>query len=204
MYKKVFKRLFDLVMALFGIVLLFPLYVLLTIILLFSNKGMPFYFQKRPGKHEKIFNIMKFKTMNDKKDVDGNLLPDNNRLTKVGHFLRKYSLDEIPQLFNILIGNMSFIGPRPLLIKYLPYYTEIERARHDIKPGITGLSQVSGRNFLNWDDRLKTDVYYVNHLSFQLDLHIFMTTIKNVITSKDVAVSTNQIMKDLDETRRKN
>lgn len=203
MYKKIFKRFFDVVMALLGIVMLLPIYVLLTIFLYISNKGTPFYFQKRPGKNEKIFYIVKFKTMNDKKDAHGKLLPDHERLTSFGHFLRKYSLDEIPQLFNILIGNMSFIGPRPLLVKYLPYYTEVEKTRHHVKPGITGLSQISGRNFLGWDDRLKTDVYYVRHLSFKLDLQIFITTIKNVITSKDVAVSTNHVMKDLDETRKK-
>lgn len=203
MYQKIFKRFFDVVMALLGIVMLLPIYVLLTIFLYISNKGTPFYFQKRPGKNEKIFYIVKFKTMNDKKDAHGKLLPDHERLTSFGHFLRKYSLDEIPQLFNILIGNMSFIGPRPLLVKYLPYYTEVEKTRHHVKPGITGLSQISGRNFLGWDDRLKTDVYYVRHLSFKLDLQIFITTIKNVITSKDVAVSTNHVMKDLDETRKK-
>ncbi len=203
MYKYFFKRLFDFLLALIAITLSLPVLTIVTLILLFANNGKPFFFQKRPGKNEKIFSIIKFKTMNDKKNAHGEFLPDSDRLTKIGSILRKTSLDEIPQIINILIGNMSFIGPRPLLIRYLPYYTEFEKQRHSVKPGITGLAQVSGRNFLDWDTRLKKDVEYVERLSVLLDIHIFIKTIKNVLTSKDVVIDPNSVLQDLDATRKK-
>ena len=201
MYSFFFKRLFDFLFAILLFLLAFPVFLLVMLFLFFANKGNPFFVQARPGKNEKIFNIIKFKTMNDLKDANGNLLPDSQRLTKTGSFVRKTSLDEIPQLLNIIKGEMSFIGPRPLLIRYLPYYNESEKLRHSIRPGITGLAQVSGRNFLNWDERLAKDVHYVKNLSFSLDFKIVITTIKNVITSKDVSVDSSAAIIDLDEYR---
>ncbi|NMH88216.1 sugar transferase [Flavivirga algicola] len=201
MYKNIIKQLLDSVFALSGLILLSPILITVAIILTISNRGTPFFFQKRPGKNEKIFKIVKFKTMNDLKDDNGALLPDKDRLTPIGQFVRKYSLDEIPQLFNVLIGDMSFIGPRPLLIRYLPYYTELEKKRHSVKPGITGLAQISGRNLLDWDSRLKKDIEYVENLSLMLDLNIFLDTIKKVITSKDVVTDPNSVIEDLDATR---
>jgi lipopolysaccharide/colanic/teichoic acid biosynthesis glycosyltransferase len=157
-------------------------------ILFFTNNGKPFFFQSRPGKDEKIFKIIKFKTMNDKKDKNGNLLLDKERLTKMGAFIRKMSLDEIPQLLNVIKGDMSLVGPRPLLVNYLPYYTEFERKRHDVKPGITGLSQINGRNQIFWTERMKLDVEYVENCSFCLDLKILFKTIKNVIKRNNVVI----------------
>lgn len=204
MYKIVFKRLLDFLASLIVITLASPLFIIISLLLALNNKGTPFFFQKRPGKNEKIFKIIKFKTMNDATDEKGNLLSDQDRLTKLGVLLRKSSLDEIPQLLNILIGNMSFIGPRPLLIRYLPYYSENEKKRHTVRPGITGLAQVSGRNILAWDDRLTKDVFYVNNISFILDIKIFIKTIHNVLISKDVVVNPNSVIQDLDAIRKKN
>lgn len=202
MYRLVFKRAVDFLGALILLVLLLPAFIVITLLLTFNNKGTPFFTQKRPGKKERIFRIFKFKTMNDLKDKQGILLPDSQRLTKIGRMIRKTSLDEIPQLINVLKGDMSFIGPRPLLIKYLPFYTAQEKKRHTIRPGITGLAQVSGRNFLNWDDRLAKDIIYIENLSVQLDFKIFIKTITNVLGSKDVVVDTNSVMQDLDEYRK--
>lgn len=202
MYKIFFKRILDFFIAIIMLTLLSPIFVLLTVLLYIFNDGQVFFLQKRPGKNERIFSIIKFKTMNDKKDEEGNLLPDGDRLTPVGKIVRKTSMDEIPQLINILKGDMSLIGPRPLLIQYLPVYTEREKQRHSVLPGITGLSQVSGRNNLGWDERLNMDVEYVENISFLLDLKIFLKTIKNVITSKDVAVDSFTVMPTLDEYRR--
>jgi len=191
-------------LAFWGLVLTGPLTICVALILLLVNKGNPFFFQKRPGKNAKVFKIIKFKTMTDHKDASGKLLPDSERLTSIGKWVRKYSLDELPQLINVLIGDMAFVGPRPLLIKYLPYYTEEEHKRHQVRPGITGLAQISGRNYLNWDDRLKKDVWYVEQLSFKLDLEIMIKTVKNVLTSKDVAINPNLIIQDLDDIRKTN
>lgn len=202
MYKYFFKRLIDFLTALSGLIILFPLILIITIILTFSNKGKPFFFQKRPGKNEKIFKIIKFKTMNDKKDKNGQLLSETHRLTVVGRFLRKASLDEIPQLLNILKGNMSLIGPRPLLPQYLPYYTEEEKIRHSIKPGITGLAQVNGRSFINWEKKLQFDINYVENLTFKTDFKILIKTFYKVITSKDVAVDNINIEAPLDVVRK--
>jgi len=191
-------------LALLGLLLTFPVTIIVALILLLVNRGNPFFFQKRPGKDAKVFKIIKFKTMINHKDASGKLLPDSERLTSIGKWVRKYSLDELPQLINVLIGDMAFVGPRPLLIKYLPYYTAEEHKRHQVRPGITGLAQISGRNYLNWDDRLKKDVWYVEQLSFKLDLEIMIKTVKNVLTSKDVAINPNLIIQDLDDIRKTN
>lgn len=200
MYKFFLKRIIDFLMALFGFTFLFPIFIILLIILSFTNNGKPLFFQPRPGKDEKIFKIMKFKTMNDKKDKEGKLLPDEQRVTKLGSFLRRSSLDEIPQLLNILKGDMSLIGPRPLRVRYLPYYTKAESIRHTIKPGITGLAQVSGRNNLSWDDKLAKDVEYVKNMSFSLDLVILFKTINRVISSSNIELDPNML--NLDELRK--
>ena len=201
MYSNGIKRLGDFLFALSLLLVLSPVFILVMILLLFANQGKAFFLQSRPGRHEKIFNIIKFKTMNDARDTENNLLPDSDRLTPIGKFVRRTSLDEIPQLINVLKGDMSLIGPRPLLIRYLPYYSEEEKRRHDVRPGITGLAQVSGRNILNWDDRLALDVQYVDTISLGLDLKIFFLTIRNVITSKDIVVDAGTQIQDLDAYR---
>lgn len=203
MYKTVGKRLLDFLAAVTLLVALSPILVIATILLFIVNDGKVFFYQQRPGKHEAVFSIIKFKTMNDATDKHGNLLLDKDRLTAVGKFVRKASIDEIPQLINVLKGEMSLIGPRPLLMRYLPYYTAKERKRHSVLPGITGLAQVSGRNMLNWDDRLAMDMEYVENMSFLLDLKIFFLTIKNVISSKDTAIDPQSLMLSLDEYREK-
>jgi lipopolysaccharide/colanic/teichoic acid biosynthesis glycosyltransferase len=202
-YRFFFKRLIDLFTAILGLLVVFPVFVFLILVLAIVNKGTPFFVQKRPGRNEKIFSIIKFKTMTNAKDKNGNLLPDEKRLTTIGKLVRKTSLDELPQLLNIVKGDMSFIGPRPLLIRYLPFYSETEKIRHSIRPGITGLAQISGRNLLNWDDRLKKDIEYVENLHFGLDFKIFIKTIQKVITSKDVVVNPNSVIQDLDAIRSK-
>lgn len=201
MYKSVFKRLIDLVIAIVGLTLTLPITLVVGIILFISNEGSVFFVQKRPGKGEKIFSILKFKTMNDKKDANGQLLPDSERLTPVGMFVRKTSIDEVPQLVNVLKGEMSIIGPRPLFVKYLGFYTDEEKLRHTVRPGITGLAQVKGRNALNWEERLGYDVQYVKNISFLMDLSIFFSTIHSVFSSKGVEVDPRGALKDLDEHR---
>ncbi len=202
MYTLFIKRILDFSAALMLLLLIAPVFLLITCFLAIVNHGKPFFVQKRPGKNEKIFSIIKFKTMNDRSDDRGNLLPDKDRLTIIGSFVRKTSFDELPQLINVLKGEMSFIGPRPLLIRYLPYYRENERVRHSIRPGITGLAQVSGRNLLNWNDRLALDVTYVENRSFLLDFKIVLRTIKNIITSKDIVVDPESVLMNLDDERR--
>ena len=204
MYKAFFKRLIDVIAAATLLLVLSPILLIVVLMLLPANKGKVFFYQRRPGRNERIFRIVKFKTMNDAKDSEGKLLPDSARLTAAGRIIRKTSLDEVPQLWNVLKGDMSLIGPRPLLIRYLPYYREDERLRHSVLPGITGLAQVSGRNLLNWDERLALDVEYVNKLNLSMDATIFIQTIKNVLGSKDIAVDANSVMIDLDEYRSKN
>lgn len=189
MYKHFFKRIIDFFAALFGLLLLSPIFIVVMIALFIANKGNPFFFQKRPGKDARIFKIIKFKSMNDKKDEKGDLLADAYRLTKVGGFVRKTSLDEIPQLINVLKGDMSLIGPRPLLVQYLPYYTEREKLRHSVRPGITGWAQVNGRNNLDWNTRLRFDIQYVENLSFKFDVKILLKTIKKVIFKEDIVVA---------------
>ncbi len=201
-YKNTFKRLFDLVISIIMLTVLSPILIIATILLFFANNGKPFFFQKRPGKNEKIFNIIKFKTMTDKKDANGSLLPDSQRLTTIGKFVRKASIDEIPQLFNVLKGDMSIIGPRPLLPEYLPYYTTTEKIRHQVRPGITGLAQVNGRNYLEWNPRLKLDVEYVENMSLKLDVHILMKTVYKVLASKDIATDATKSQPYLNELRK--
>jgi len=186
MYKFFFKRGVDFFLATLFLVLFSPIFFLVLICLMVVNNGKPFFFQIRPGKNEKLFKIIKFKTMTDKKDRDGELLPDKDRLTSIGIFVRKTSLDEIPQLINVLIGNMSLIGPRPLLPEYLPLYTEKQSKRHLVKPGITGWAQVNGRNAISWEKKFEYDIWYVEHLSFILDIKIILKTIKKVIVSEGV------------------
>lgn len=203
MYKKFFKRFFDIVLSLIAIIILSPVYLIISILVLIFM-GWPIFFkQPRPGKNEKIFNMYKFRTMTNKKDKDGNLLPDEQRLNGFGKFLRKTSLDELPEIFLILSGKMSFVGPRPLVVQYLPYYTEEEHHRHDVRPGLTGWAQVNGRNNLNWDDRFKLDVEYVNNISLKFDVKIILLTIKKVVKASDINVRGTGKMVDFDEYRRK-
>ena len=192
MYRKCFKRILDIILSLLGILLLSWLYLLLWI-LVRVKLGSPVLFkQQRPGKDEKIFMLYKFRTMTDERDEQGNLLPDSVRLTKFGKFLRAASLDELPELFNILKGDMSLIGPRPLLVSYLPYYSEKEKLRHTVRPGLTGLAQVSGRNFIDWDRRFQKDIEYIEHLSFGMDVKVLWLTVKTVLGHTDeVAEDTN-------------
>lgn len=188
---RIFKRAFDFTFSLVVLVCLSPLLLVITVWLHFANKGAgAFFLQPRPGKDEKIFNVIKFKSMTDERDEQGNLLPDAKRLTKVGRFVRATSIDELPQFINVLKGDMALIGPRPLLVEYLPYYTEREAKRHSVRPGITGYTQVHGRNNLPWDKRLEMDVYYVEHMSFKTDFMVFWQTIMNVLSHKDVQVIT--------------
>lgn len=186
MYKKIIKRFLDFIIALIGLILILPLFVLVIVGLFFANDGKPFFFQIRPGKNGRLFKIIKFKTMNDKKDSEGNLLSDDYRLTKIGTFVRKTSLDEIPQLLNVLKGDMSLIGPRPLLPEYLPLYNESQSRRHEVKPGITGWAQVNGRNAISWKQKFEYDVWYVENVSFLLDLKILYQTIKKVFKREGI------------------
>lgn len=202
MYEKYIKRIIDIVTSLLIMVIFSPVYLICSI-LIFINMGLPIIFkQKRVGKNEEIFNMYKFRTMTNKKDEKGNLLPDSKRITKLGKFLRKTSLDELPQLYNILIGKMSFIGPRPLLVKYLPYYTEEERHRHDIKPGLTGLAQCMGRNIVSWDQKFQYDLEYVKNISFKMDLKIIIKTIKIVLLREGITDGKTETMTFLDEERK--
>ncbi|NNT72566.1 sugar transferase [Flavobacterium sp. IMCC34852] len=186
MYQSLFKPLLDFLAAVIGLVLLSPIFLLVTILLLVANNGKPFFTQQRPGKNGKIFKIIKFKTMNDKKDATGRLLPDAMRLTQVGQFVRKTSLDEIPQLLNVIKGDMSIVGPRPLLTHYLHLYSDFQNRRHEVKPGITGWAQVNGRNAISWDKKFELDVWYVDHISFILDLKILFKTVLKVIQSDGI------------------
>lgn len=187
MYRSVSKRIIDFVIAFIGLILISPVFIIVMTGLYFANQGKPFFFQKRPGKNARIFSIVKFKTMNDKKDTNGNLLPDADRMTKIGSFVRKTSLDEIPQLINVLKGDMSLIGPRPLLPQYLPLYDEVQKRRHEVQPGITGWAQINGRNAISWQQKFEYDVWYVDNLSFQLDLKILFLTLKKVFVSEGIS-----------------
>lgn len=186
MYKNSIKPLFDFISALIGLILFMPVLCLIYVFLKFANKGDAFFFQDRPGKNGKIFKIVKFKTMNDARNADGELLSDVERLTKVGSFVRKTSLDEIPQLINVLKGEMSLIGPRPLLTQYLHLYSDFQNRRHEVKPGITGWAQVNGRNAISWDKKFELDVWYVDHCSFSVDLKILFKTILKVIKKEGI------------------
>ena len=179
----------DFILVFCVLSVIWPILLVITIWLHFANKGAgAFFFQERPGKNEKIFKVIKFKSMTDERDAEGNLLPDKDRITPIGKFVRKTSIDELPQLINVLKGDMALIGPRPLLPEYLPYYTERERLRHTVRPGISGWAQVNGRNNVTWDQKLELDAYYVEHLSFKMDVKVIFTTIKNVLCGKDVNV----------------
>ena len=185
-YQRYLKRVLDITLAAFLFLVLSPLFITISLILLFVNKGSPFFMQYRPGQYGKPFRIIKFKSMNDTRDKDGKLLPDNERLTKIGLFLRKTSLDEIPQLLNILKGDLSMVGPRPLLMQYLPHYSEEQSQRHNVKPGITGWAQVNGRQSISFAQRFELDVWYVRNISFKLDVTILAMTFFNVLRSKGV------------------
>lgn len=187
MYKLFFKTIIDFFGALLGLVILSPILLLVTIGLWIANSGKPFFFQLRPGKNEELFKIVKFKTMDDKKDAEGNLLSDELRLTKIGSFVRKTSLDEIPQLLNVLKGDMSLIGPRPLLPQYLTLYSEEQKKRHQVKPGITGWAQVNGRNTISWEQKFEYDVWYVTQCSFILDMKIVLMTLKKVFGREGIS-----------------
>lgn len=186
MYNFFFKGVIDFSCAIIGLLLLSPLFIIVTIGLCFANQGKPFFFQLRPGKNGVIFKIIKFKTMNDKKDATGNLLSDEKRLKKIGKFVRKTSLDELPQLLNVLKGDMSLIGPRPLLPEYLPLYNEAQKRRHEVKPGITGWAQVNGRNAISWEQKFVYDVWYVDNISLMLDMKIFFLTLKKVLVREGI------------------
>jgi lipopolysaccharide/colanic/teichoic acid biosynthesis glycosyltransferase len=203
-YKNIIKPLFDILAAGIGFLLLFPLFVTTWLILMFKNNGKAFFYQKRPGKNERIFEIIKFKTMNDKTDSHGTLLPAQERLTKTGIFIRKYSLDEIPQLLNVIKGDMSLIGPRPLLIKYLAVYNEEQKKRHFIKPGITGWAQVNGRNAISWEKKFEYDIWYVNHISPILDVKILFLTIYKVFKKDGIYSVNNDIVPDFTGTKTNN
>lgn len=187
MYRVFFKRIIDFVLALIALMLLSPIFLIVTICLFLANKGTPFFFQERPGRGERIFRIIKFKSMNDKKDPTGNLLPDADRLTCIGAFLRKTSLDELPQLINVLSGDMSLIGPRPLRTYYLSLYNDSQKRRHDVRPGITGWAQINGRNAISWTSKFEYDVWYVDNISFLLDIKILFLTIKKVLKRDGVS-----------------
>jgi undecaprenyl phosphate N,N'-diacetylbacillosamine 1-phosphate transferase len=194
MYKNFYKRLIDFFVSLLGLVLLLPIIIAITFFLTIVNEGKPFFFQRRPGKNGKIFKIIKFKTMNDKKNPDGSLMLDAERLTIIGSIVRKTSLDEIPQLINVLKGEMSLIGPRPLLEEYLPLYDAEQRKRHNVKPGITGWAQVNGRNAISWKEKFILDFWYVQNISFPLDCKIILLTIKKVLKSEGISSESSLTM----------
>ena len=199
LYRDIFKRVFDFLGALILLVLLSPLLIVVTIWLHFANKGAgAFFTQERPGKDEKIFKLYKFKSMTDERDADGNLLPATQRLTKVGAVVRKTSIDELPQLWNVLKGDMSMIGPRPLLVSYLEHYNSSQRHRHDVRPGITGWAQVKGRNAITWRQKFAYDVWYVENLSMLLDLKIAVLTIKGVFVSEGISLSADKLPTESD------
>ena len=203
MYKHFFKRVLDLLISSMALLCIGWFILLVAIFLHFANKGAgAFFFQERPGKDEKIFKIIKFKTMTDERDAEGNLLPDKDRITKVGTVVRKWSIDELPQLINVFKGDMAFIGPRPLLPEYLPWYTEREHLRHTVRPGMSGWAQVNGRNTLSWDEKLALDVYYVEHLSVAMDCKVIAKTIVNVLQHKDVNVVPGLRLGKLDDVRK--
>ena len=195
MYKDFWKRVIDFILSLLTLAILWPILLVITIWLHFANKGAgAFFLQERPGKNGKIFKVVKFKTMTDERDAEGNLLPDADRLTNVGRFVRSTSIDELPQLINVLKGDMSFIGPRPLLPQYLPLYNKEQARRHEVRPGITGWAQVNGRNAISWTRKFELDVWYVDHCSFLLDLKIIVLTIKKVFVREGISSDTSVTM----------
>ncbi|WP_344978926.1 sugar transferase [Compostibacter hankyongensis] len=187
MYENCFKRILDCIISTLLFIFFFPLFLLIAVILFFSLKGSPFFTQFRPGIEGKIFKLIKFKTMNDRKDAQGELLPDIDRLTPIGKFIRKTSLDEIPQLLNVIKGDMSIVGPRPLLVEYLPLYNNFQKRRHEVRPGITGLAQINGRNAITWKEKFEYDVWYVDHISLALDAKILIATFSKVFKSEGIS-----------------
>lgn len=200
MYAKYFKRIIDFSLSFIGLIVLSPIFLVLIILGAIFMRGNPFFTQLRPGKNEKIFRLIKFRTMDNRRDSDGNLLPDEVRLNKYGHFLRSTSLDELPELLNILKGDMAIVGPRPLLVEYLPLYNTTQKRRHEILPGLTGWAQVNGRNSISWTDRFKLDVEYVDDISFMRDVKILMLTIKAVFMHEGISSATSKTMEDFDGT----
>ncbi|MEM7550853.1 MAG: sugar transferase [Bacteroidota bacterium] len=195
MYRRILKPFADFIIGLLVLIVTTPIWLLICILLLISNSGKPFFTQKRPGHHSHVFRVIKFKTMNDKKDNEGKLLSDEKRLTKVGKFIRKTSMDELPQLVNVIKGNMSFVGPRPLLKEYLPLYSVTQKRRHEVKPGITGWAQVNGRNAISWKEKFEYDVWYVDHQSFWLDLKILFLTVIKVFKAEGISGKDSVTMK---------
>lgn len=202
MYNRFIKRLFDILISLTGIVVLSPLLLVLWVLVVVKLGKPALFTQERPGRNEKVFKLYKFRSMTDERDENGELLPDEIRLTRFGRLLRSTSLDELPELFNILKGDMSLIGPRPLLVRYLPYYTEAERHRHDVRPGLTGLAQVNGRNALGWEDRFAYDLEYVNHLTLRMDLKIIAMTVGKVLKRSGTLSGADQTVADFDVYRK--
>lgn len=200
MYAKFFKRIIDFLLSLIGLIVLFPLMVVLTVLGIIFMRGNPFFIQPRPGKDEKIFYLIKFRTMDNRKDGNGNLLPDEVRLNKYGRFLRSTSLDELPELVNIIKGDMAIIGPRPLLVKYLPRYNEKQHHRHDVRPGLTGFAQVNGRNKVTWEDKFEMDIWYTKNISFVNDVKILFDTFKVVLKSDGVSSETSATMEEFEGT----
>jgi lipopolysaccharide/colanic/teichoic acid biosynthesis glycosyltransferase len=194
MYKNVIKNILDFVVSFIALGILSPIFLVILIILWISNRGKPFFVQSRPGKDEKIFRILKFRTMNDKRDQEGNLLTDHERMTKIGRFIRNSSMDEIPQLINVLKGDMSIVGPRPLLVSYLEFYNSEQKKRHQVKPGITGWAQVNGRNAISWKQKFEYDIWYVNNISFLTDLNILLLTVQKVFKSEGISASEDVTM----------
>jgi len=194
MYKYFFKVLIDIIASLLGFIILSPIFVIVILLLLIFNDGNVFFFQRRPGLNGKIFKVIKFKTMNDKRDKSGELLPDAVRLTPLGKFIRKTSLDEIPQLLNIIKGDMSLVGPRPLLVEYLPLYNDAQKKRHDVRPGITGWAQVNGRNAISWKQKFEYDIWYIENMSFMLDIKILFLTVGKIFKSEGINSSTSATM----------
>lgn len=200
MYANFFKRVIDFILSLIALIVLLPILLILVIVTAIAMKGNPFFTQMRPGKDEKIFKLIKFRTMTNERDENGELLPDDMRLNKFGKFLRSTSLDELPELINILKGDMSIVGPRPLLVKYLPYYTEEERHRHDVRPGLTGYSQIVGRNILTWEKRFEFDVQYSKNITIMGDIRIIIGTVRSVLRCEGIALN---VLEDFDVYREK-
>lgn len=194
MYTSIVKPFFDKIISFFALVVISPVIFIIFVLLLFANRGKVWFKQERPGKNGRVFTVIKFKTMTDERDENGKLLPDHRRLTVVGKFIRKTSLDEIPQLFNVLLGHMSFVGPRPLLKEYLPLYNEEQRRRHLVKPGITGWAQVNGRNTLSWQQKFAYDIWYVDHISFALDIKILFLTVIKVLKAEGISSESSLTM----------
>jgi lipopolysaccharide/colanic/teichoic acid biosynthesis glycosyltransferase len=201
MYKSYIKRLLDFSLSLLGFICLLPIFLLVTLFLMFANNGKAFFLQARPGKNGKIFKVIKYKTMNDKKGMDGQLLSDAERLTSIGRFIRKTSLDEVPQLLNVIKGDMSLVGPRPLLVEYLPLYNNEQAKRHNVCPGITGWAQINGRNAISWQQKFEYDVWYVNHISFTLDIRILLMTILKVFKSDGITSYSSVTMEKFEGTK---